>query len=171
MHRSQLSHFQRAGRLGFREFDRYLFTDIKTWLEDSNLSMWDKAGMSGSLEIRVPFLDLDFCENLFSVPVDLRCRKPGTKRFFRRVCERRLPEDILSLPKHGFQVPISVWMKGPLRSQFKDYTMSLPGDVFSREQIELMWSQFIGNKRDHSLKLWVLACLSAWIQRHNVSWQ
>ena len=41
---------------------------MNTWLIDHALKLWDKAGMSNSIEIRVPFLDLKLLNQLKLFP-------------------------------------------------------------------------------------------------------
>lgn len=166
----QLRYFDEADGKGYRGMDRASYADLRAWLVDQGLSMWDKAGMAASVEIRVPLLDLEVLALVLSVPPRLRGREFGHKRLFREVAEGSVTPEILHLPKHGFQLPVARWLRGPLRDTFRDYTANLPDELFSRAAVERMWRQFIDGKQDHSLRLWSLATLSVWSQVHRVSW-
>ncbi|HOX28763.1 MAG TPA: asparagine synthase (glutamine-hydrolyzing), partial [bacterium] len=166
----QLDAFKEADELGYTRMDRFMAADLKTWMTDCSLSMWDKAGMAASLEIRVPIIDLDFVGSCLSIPPEIRAADPGSKRLFRKMCSLALPPEIVNLPKHGFQAPVAEWMRGPLKNSFMEYTRALPNDIFSKEYREKLWRDFEAGHRDNSLKLWCLGCLSVWAGKHNIKW-
>lgn len=167
--RPQLEYFVAAERLALQKLDQYAFVDFKTWLVDSGLMIWDKAGMASSLEIRVPFLDLEFLQTIVGVPYGLRARQAGRKWLLRKISEDFLPEEIRFLPKHGFQVPVGHWLKSDLARSFKDSSLSLPPEVFKRTVMEQKWREFVAGRNDHTLGLWCLGCLGMWLQQHNLS--
>lgn len=166
----QTRHFQEARQYGFTGLDVEMWGDLKTWLTDHGLSMWDKAGMNASVEIRVPLVDPDFLDYVLNVPQSIRGERPGTKAFFRRMFEAELPPEVTRLPKHGFQVPVAEWLRGPLRQTFQDLTFSLPSEVVSRSAVERLWRDFDARRRDNALRLWCLGCLSGWAAQHRLSW-
>lgn len=166
----QTRHFEEARRLGFTGLDVEMWGDLKTWLTDHGLSMWDKAGMSASVEIRVPLVDPDFLDFMLNVPQSVRGERPGTKAFFRRMFEAELPPEVTRLPKHGFQVPVAEWLRGPLRDTFRDLTMNLPMEIVNHSEVERLWRDFEARRRDNALRLWCLGCLSGWATTHRLSW-
>lgn len=166
----QTRHFREARQRGFTGLDVEMWGDLKTWLTDHGLSMWDKAGMSASVEIRVPLVDPDFLDFVLNVPQNIRGKRPGTKAFFRRMFEAELPPEVTRFPKHGFQVPVAEWLRGPLRQTFLDLTFSLPPEVVSRSAVEQLWRDFDARRRDNALRLWCLGCLSGWAAQHRLSW-
>jgi asparagine synthase (glutamine-hydrolysing) len=138
---------------------------------DQGLMMWDKAGMSASAEIRVPLVDPDLVDFLLSVPQEIRNGgRLGSKAFLREMFRGSLPEEILAAPKHGFQVPVANWLKGDLKHMFRQLTDELPGEIFSRAEIERLWHDFLQRGRDNALKLWILGSLAGWARVHHVSW-
>ena len=163
--------FDAEGReMGYSGLARMSYADVKSWLVDHGLSMWDKAGMRWSAEIRVPLVDPDFVDFVFGIPADVRMRPAGSKAFLRQTLAGSVPPEILALPKHGFQVPIAAWLRGPLREQFQALSLSLPESCFSRPHIERLWADFLGRGADNALKLWSLASLGGWASRHRLSW-
>lgn len=171
MYKNQLVHFDEGRSRGFNGASLDAWADLRTWMVDSGLMMWDKAGMAGSTEIRVPMLDLDFVDNVLALPEEVRSGGAvGTKGLLKEIVADEVPEDILSLPKHGFQLPIASWLRGDLRDMFHDLTDSLPDRVFKRDEIQRLWSEFEQSKGDHSLKLWTLGALAGWSKAHDVVW-
>lgn len=144
--------------------------DLRGWKIDSGLMMWDKAGMASSLEIRVPLIDLDFTDQVLSLPTHLRSGgKLGSKRLLRNILAQHLPGEIAQLPKHGFQMPLDQWMRGKLRPMFRDLTAALPSSVFNTAYVDRLWKEFDERRGDHALKLWALGAVSGWSARHGVS--
>ena len=67
----------------------------------------DWAGMAQSLEIRVPFVDVDLFRRL--APALVSVSPPG-KNHLAQVCGPALPEIIRARPKTGFSVPMREWL-------------------------------------------------------------
>lgn len=165
---SQLRFFEEARGLGFEGLDVFMYVDCKTWLMDCGQCMWDKAGMRSSLEIRVPFLDLEFFSAITSLPLQNRARKLGSKDLLRQIARERLPDSIYRQRKRGFQVPVAEYLRTDLYEQFRDYTRMLPAALVSQAQVDRLWSEHRDGRRDHGLKLWLLASLAVWMRLHDV---
>src|SRR5437667_2331066 len=67
----------------------------------------DWAGMAHSLEIRVPFVDIEL---LRSTGPWIANGAPPSKRDLVSVVHRPLPRSVLSRPKTGFTVPVREWL-------------------------------------------------------------
>ena len=81
------------------EMTRYMRSQL---LRDS-----DWAGMAHSLEIRVPFVDLELLRSI--APLLAGSRPPG-KREMAISCWPELPPELLGRPKSGFSVPVRDWL-------------------------------------------------------------
>ena len=75
----------------------------------------DWAGMGHSVEIRVPFVDVDL---LKSVAPLLAGKHPPTKRDMAQTPISQLPASILDRPKTGFQIPVRNWLMEDRRPEF-----------------------------------------------------
>ncbi len=89
--------------------------DIQTWLPDQMLTKVDRATMAHGLEARVPFLDHRLVELAMRLPDEHKFTIRTLKRFLKTAFASRLPAGILHRRKHGFQVPVDEWLRGPLR--------------------------------------------------------
>src|SRR5205814_673258 len=74
------------------------------------LSMWH------SLELRVPYLDHRFVEEVMSIPANLKLRGLNQKRILKRVAAKWLPAPVINHRKQGFEVPMGRWLRGPLQA-------------------------------------------------------
>jgi asparagine synthase (glutamine-hydrolysing) len=93
----------------------------------------DWASMAHSVEIRVPFVDLELLRAV--VPL-LQSSTPPSKKDMARSAPSQLPSAIMSRPKTGFTTPIRKWL---LRSQ----PSTINHQPHSRERGLRGWARFV----------------------------
>jgi len=81
------------------------------YLQDSILAKVDRASMMVGLEARAPFLDNEVVEFARRIPTSLKCRAGRGKHILRQALRGKLPDRILDLPKKGFGIPLTAWLK------------------------------------------------------------
>jgi len=74
----------------------------------------DWAGMAHSIEIRVPFVDVDLLRALAPL---LASQNPPDKRDLADVPRTKLPAEVLARPKTGFSVPVREWLMANQRTE------------------------------------------------------
>jgi asparagine synthase (glutamine-hydrolysing) len=94
--------FQQASHLP--PVDAIAYVEFQSKMVNDYLLVDDRMSMAHSVELRVPFLDKDMVEYMFSVPTRLKLRKNTTKYLFREAMRPYLPEKIISKKKWGFTV-------------------------------------------------------------------
>ncbi|MDG5776150.1 asparagine synthase (glutamine-hydrolyzing) [Haloarculaceae archaeon H-GB1-1] len=82
------------------------FVDLNTFLVDDILTKVDRASMAHSLEIRVPFVDHEFVENVLSAMESFPF-EGEQKRILKRIGEDVIPEAVCERDKQGFGVPVT----------------------------------------------------------------
>ena len=140
----------------------------------------DAASMAHSLEIRVPYLDIEILDlalslpdtaklgNLDHIPNPEQCtyRSSGAKRILIDTGKPILPPDFDLQPKRGFGMPFDTWLMGPLRDVFLD---TLSQDKIRRRG----WLDISGASNVKELFLngqiswpqpWLLMMLELWAQ-------
>ena len=71
----------------------------------------DRNSMAHGCEVRLPFLQHELVEFLFSLPPDFKIRNGYTKWLLRKCMENRLPQEIVwRKDKVGFEPPQKIWM-------------------------------------------------------------
>lgn len=103
-----------------RFFERYngddlnkcLYTDMKSYLCDDLLCLADRASMIHSVEGRVPFLDHKLVEYAMDIPGSVKLLNGDRKGLIKKAAEHFLPEELIHLPKQGFNAPINTWSNG-----------------------------------------------------------
>lgn len=151
---------------GGDEVNRRLRADFATTLVDEMLTKVDRMTMAAGLEARVPFLDRGLVEWAFRLPGRHKVRGDG-KRILRRALAPSFPR-AAARPKHGFDVPLGPWLRGPLRGLLLD-TLS-PGAVRRRgllreRAVTRMVEAHLRGRGDHSRKLFALMVLEMWLRR------
>ena len=100
--------------------ERTLRLDQRFFLTDHNLNYTDKTGMAHGIEIRVPFLDMEFMDWASRLPRSAKLRRTTTKWALRKAMEPFLPMDVINRRKTGFGVPLRSWMRGRMRPMMEE---------------------------------------------------
>lgn len=144
---------------------RLLYDDMAGYLPGDILVKLDRASMANSLEGRCPLLDHRVVEFAWRLPMDAKVRNGGGKWILRQLLRRYMPQRLIDRPKQGFDVPIAVWLRGPLRIWASDIfaDMRLSGDgIFDRAKVERCWRDHLDGRQDHSRDLWPALMFQAW---------
>ena len=145
--------------------DRAQQWDLETLLAEGLLTKADRASMSSALELRAPFLDEAVMEFAKSLRVEDRVRGFKTKVFLKRYARRYLPNNIVNRRKRGLSVPISSWLRGPLKEWA---TATLEKGRLEQVGIHTsaameFFSEHCQRKADHARALWTLLVLGEWL--------
>jgi asparagine synthase (glutamine-hydrolysing) len=108
--------YRQTRAAGYDDVTAMQYVDLFTWLRGDILVKADKMTMANSLELRVPFLDVEVFELARTLPLDQRVPRgsQATKYALRRAMEQIVPEPILHRRKLGFPVPTADFLAGPL---------------------------------------------------------
>ncbi len=143
---------------------RFMFADTRVYLPDDLLTKLDRSSMAVSLEGRVPILDHRVVEFAWRLPIGLR----RDKVLLKRLLGRYVPRPLFDRPKMGFEVPLAVWLRGPLQGWAADLLASADfgGDgLFIRPAVAAAWRQFTQGGGVDPLLIWSLVMLETW-RRH-----
>ena len=145
--------------------DRAQRWDLETLLAEGLLTKADRASMSSALELRAPFLDEAVMEFAKSLRVEDRVHGFKTKVFLKRYARRYLPTNIVNRRKRGLSVPISSWLRGPLKewatATLENARLEQVG-IHTSAAMELL-SEHCQRKADHARALWTLLVLGEWL--------
>lgn len=130
--------------------------DIHRFMGELVLTKIDRASMAHSLEVRVPFLDHELVEWLFSLPENCYTEKGVQKPLLQNLLKNRVPDRILQRPKQGFVGP-DVFYKN-----FELYKSTLiNGRLVDASVVQRKYIQQLLLTRDH-WRLWKLFVLEHW---------
>lgn len=147
-----------------------MFWDQLGYLVDDNLVKVDRSSMAYSLETRLPLLDKRIVEFSWRVPISMKYRNRKSKWLLRQVLQRYIPQRLTERPKMGFSVPISDWLKGPLKKWAGDLMHSEKLQtklvVLDGKEIDRIWKEHQNGSHDHSHKIWTLCMLFYWTEHY-----
>ncbi|MBM84299.1 MAG: asparagine synthase (glutamine-hydrolyzing) [Planctomycetaceae bacterium] len=144
---------------------RMQFLDGVNYLPDDILVKVDRAAMAVSLETRVPLLDHRCVEFVWSLPTTMKLRGATTKWLLRRVLHNHVPSTFFDNQKRGFSVPLSSWLRGPLKEWAEDLLSPsrLANDgIFDVAEITQLWNQHKREERDWQYLLWSVLAFQTW---------
>lgn len=150
----------------FSPLQRAQYADLMTYLPGDILVKVDRAAMANSLETRPPFLDHDFVAWAFSLDTKTKVDGGEGKSILKKGMEAHLPNALLYQPKRGFSIPISEWLRGPLRDMTLGLTSSTrlqDSGLFDMKQVDTWVSQHLRGARDHWQVLWLLFVFDAFL--------
>jgi len=146
--------------------DKWLYTDIKTYLQDDLLVKVDIATMANSLESRSPLLDQELLSFTARLPSNWKAKGDKTKIIFKDAFKDVLPQKIIEKKKQGFAVPMNEWMRGELGDQAQDDLLSSPTEsqvlsMLDKEKIARMFALHKSGT-PNGYRLWNLFVLREW---------
>ncbi|CCE05606.1 Asparagine synthase (Glutamine-hydrolyzing) [Bradyrhizobium sp. STM 3843] len=153
----------------FGILERMLAHELVTTFVDTQLKKVDRASMAVSVEARAPFMDYRVVEFSFTLPPDLKVRGETGKYILRRVLHRYVPEALYQRPKMGFHLPLSTWLRGPLRDWAEDllHPSSIRQEgLLNPDPIRVKWHEHLSGQRDRADHLWPVLMLRSWLKHH-----
>ena len=146
------------------------YADLKIYLPNDVLVKVDRMSMANSLEIRCPLLDHHVVERAFAIPRTEKLRRLEAKSVLRRLARRRLPPELLRVPKHGFTAPIGAWLAGPYADAYRDEVLRSGSAVSSWIDMSLLRRMFDAHRLragNHGHALWATLLLERWASRES----
>ncbi len=120
--------------------------------------------MANSLELRAPFLDVDFAEFCISLPEDFKINTHDDKVLIKESFNLLLPGDILKRHKQGFGAPVDQWLQQKEMQELKnDYLLNPANKMYD-------WLNYTTTSRyasKNNYQTWVLLTLAVWMQQHH----
>lgn len=156
-------HFTDAQGDGVR--DQCAVTDIGTQLADEFLAMTDRFSMAHSLEVRPPFLDNDLVDLVSKIPSRIRTRRRDLKGLLRKAVAPVLPSSLLTAPKKGFVIPLSLWLRRellPLAKFLLDPDRLASQGIFRSDLYSRLFVPHLEGRQGLTTRLWGLLMFQMW---------
>jgi len=142
-------------------------SDTTSYLPDDILCKVDRASMFAGLESRSPFLDHRVVEFAWSLPLGYKIKNGVGKSILRDVLYKYVPKNLIDRPKMGFGVPISDWLRGPLKEWASDLLnedrLKKEG-FFNVEMVKEKWLEHQLGVRNWQYQLWPILMFQLWLE-------
>lgn len=136
--------------------------DLQDYMPGDILVKTDRASMAHGLEVRAPFLDVDFASFCISLPHRLKITDQQHKWILRQCYEKYWTETVRKKGKQGFGAPVGEWLKLAGVAQLKSRVLDDPGHaLFSLISFEA--SRPYVSKDDY--QTWILLTLGLWLDQ------
>lgn len=156
-----------AGGVGFSTFvEEMMCQDFATYLPDDILVKVDRASMAHSLEVRPPFLDHRIVEAAWRLPLSRKVHDGRGKLALREVLYRYVPADLIERPKSGFALPITDWLRGPLRAWAEELlspTRLRSEGFLNPGPVREIWGRHLKGKVAAESQIWAVLMFQSWL--------
>jgi asparagine synthase (glutamine-hydrolysing) len=149
----------------------YLWFDQKYYLPDDILTKVDRMSMAHSLEVRPPFLDHRLVEFANSLPARLKIDGARQKVVLKNLVRNKLPGEILSRRKEGFDIPAHDWLRGPLRAlllEAVEFARAEHAGLFRIARIDALVEAHLERRANLGYHLWGLLILFLWMKKWRI---
>ncbi len=142
-------------------------TDIATQVEGEYLKYTDRLSMAFALEMRLPFLDHEFVEYVFSIPPDERVMNGNLKYLLFNAFGNELPSEVFNRRKGGFSLPYTSWINAGLKPYIMEY---LSQDAVKNrgflnpDYVSALIKEHYSSNKDHTYKIWSIFILELWLR-------
>jgi asparagine synthase (glutamine-hydrolysing) len=155
-----------SGRL-----NQFLQFDQKYYLPDDILAKVDRMSMAHSLEVRPPFLDHEIVEFAARLPQKFKIRGTRQKYLLKRLMRDKLPKQVLTRAKMGFDIPAHDWLRRELKPLLLEVTRpsALSRTGIFRSEVLDDWMQAHSEGRvNMGFHLWGVMILLLWMEKWQI---
>lgn len=158
----------------FHYLNEEYFADLFYVLQNDMLVKTDRFSMLNGVEIRNPFLDYRIVEFATGLDDNEKIIFFDRKIFLKKTFRNFLPPHLLHLPKKGFEVPLSKWLKIIITEEkFKkifNKEKIIHQNIFNPDEIEKFRLQFLKSPdAERTFLLWAILVFQTWYDT-NESW-
>lgn len=135
------------------------YIDLKIWLGESLLSKVDRISMGNSLELRIPFLDFNLVNYMFSVESHIKVGDTN-KYLLKKIASKYIPETIINRTKKGFNSPFNEWLNKEYKDKIFEVIVEVNNEtnLFNHEYILYIYELSKSNKfKQHLYSLFVFS--------------
>lgn len=141
--------------------------DMKYSLSSHHVFRDDLSAMKYGVEFRYPYLSNDLIDYASSLPEHIRYNGIQNKPLLRKVAEKYVHPEILTMPKRGFSFPLSHFIKSEPRVRdliIENLNRLKKRGFFNSEIIDQWWTN--QNNDYDCVKIWQLVTFELWYQRY-----
>jgi asparagine synthase (glutamine-hydrolysing) len=144
----------------FNTVDAAMRMDLQDYMPGDILVKTDRAAMANSLELRAPFLDVNFAEFCIALPESLKLNGTQDKVLLRESFGHLWTPEIATRRKQGFGAPVAAWLQQKGMVQLKqDYINNKNNPLY--QWLDYNQCQAFINKNNY--QSWIILTLAVWM--------
>jgi asparagine synthase (glutamine-hydrolysing) len=151
---------------------RIMATDIAIHLPDDLLLRANLMSMAHTLELRVPYLDVDLVNYAFTIASRHKMHLFTNKIPLRDALKDVVPDHIRSRPKQGLNMPYQKWFKRRRWKQLLHDTLDGSSvkqlGIFNGNGIQAMLAEHERGTHNHAHALWTTMNLVLWLKAQRI---
>ena len=151
--------------------DRLLYLDVKITLGDNDLLKVTRMSELAGIRPRFPFLDRSVAEFSGAIPAGLKVKGAEKRYLFKRAFRELLPAEVLQKKKHGFGIPVAMWMKSDKRMRELTRDVLLSARTYQRGYIRRSFVEDLFRMHEtdetpfYGDTLWTFLTLELWFRQ------
>jgi asparagine synthase (glutamine-hydrolysing) len=150
--------------------NRMLAMDLQFTLADNDLYKVNRMCELAGIDVAYPMLNDDLVAFSARLPEELKLRGMRLRYFFKEALKDFLPDEIIKKRKHGFGLPIGIWMQThePLRALVYDavHALGTRGIVRPAFVDRVISEHRAGHAAYWGGEIWVLSQFELWLRAH-----
>ncbi|MEI3788321.1 MULTISPECIES: asparagine synthase (glutamine-hydrolyzing) [unclassified Chryseobacterium] len=144
------------------DFNDLMRLDLEKYVPANMLLKGDRTSMYNSVEVRIPFLDIDFAEFCIQMPWQYKVNSTEDKIILRKAYSKAWTEEIAVRKKNGFGASVKEWFK---ETELQDLSKEL---LENKDSYIFNFLDFneVQKKLNRHHQHWNLLILALWFQNN-----
>lgn len=154
------------------ELSKQMYIDLKLAIADNDLLKVTRMAEQSGIVVRFPFLDHRLAEFSCTVPSSVLMEGRELRSFFKRAYSDLLPRETIEKEKHGFGLPIPVWLRtnktlNELMHELVLSPRSIQRGYFRKSGLETILDRHQSDKTSYyGAAIWNLMMLELWHRKY-----
>lgn len=140
------------------------YLDMNVWMVQEILLKADKMSMASSLELRVPFLDMEIFKVASSIPTKYKVSKDNTKLALRKAANKDMNDKSAQRKKMAFPLPLVDWLRE--ERYYNLIKIYFEGEIseryFHHDELMKLLNQHKTGKKNNARKVWAIFTFLLW---------
>ncbi len=155
---------------GLDDITKMQYLDIHMWMVQEILLKADKMSMASSLELRVPFLDIEIFKLARTIPSKYKVSRDNTKLALRLSTSRKINQKSANRIKMAFPLPLVEWLREDRHYDLvkKYFSNNISQKYFNQEQIQRYLDEHKSSRRNNARKIWTVLTFLVWYEEYFV---
>jgi asparagine synthase (glutamine-hydrolysing) len=150
------------------QVNRMCRVDIRLSLPGLQLALTDRASMAASVEVRLPFVDIEVVRAALRLRGVDKIRGRESKFALKKAAEAWLTSSIIYRPKGLFSAPLRAWVRNDLKEMVDDILTD--GELVRRGYVRGDYVRHLidddrKGRADYSKEIWHLLTMDHWLRK------